>query len=69
MTAGGGTLVIKVQDSADNSSYTDLVTLGTITPSAKVFRTQVTGTVARYIRLVYTVTSGTATFVAGFGRY
>jgi hypothetical protein len=38
-------------------------------PSAKVFRTQVTGTVNRYTRLVYTVTSGTATFVAGFGRY
>ena len=69
MTAGGGTLVIKVQASADNSTYADLVTLGTITPSAKVFRTQVTGTVNRYTRLVYTVTSGTATFVAGFGRY
>jgi hypothetical protein len=69
MTAGGGTIEVKVQDSADNNTYADLVTLGTITPSAKVFRTEVTGTVEQYTRLVYTVTSGTATFVAGFGRY
>lgn len=69
MTAGGGTLVITVQDSADNNTWADLVVLGTITPSAKAFRTAVTGTVERYTRLKWTVTSGTATFVAGFGRY
>lgn len=69
MTAGGGTLVITVQDSADNSTWADLVVLGTITPSAKAFRTAATGTVERYSRLTWTVTSGTATFVAGFGRY
>lgn len=69
MTAGGGTLVITVQDSADNSTWADLVVLGTITPTAKAFRTAVTGTVERYTRLKWTVTSGTATFVAGFGRY
>ena len=67
-TAASGTVVVKVQHSSDNSTYADLVTLGTVTASARSFRTTVAGAVNRYTRLVYTITSGTATFVAGFGR-
>jgi hypothetical protein len=67
-TSASGTVVVKVQHSSDNSTYADYLTIGTITASARSFRTTATGTVNRYTRLVYTITSGTATFVAGFGR-
>lgn len=67
-TAASGTVVVKVQHSSDNSTYVDYLTLGTVTASARSFRTTATGTVNRYTRVVYTITSGTATFVAGFGR-
>lgn len=67
-TAASGTVVVKVQHSSDNSTYADYLTLGTVTASARSFRTTATGTVNRYTRVVYTITSGTATFVAGFGR-
>lgn len=69
-TAASGTVVVKVQHSSDNVTFADLVTLGSVTASARAFRTTSAGTVNRYTRLVYTPTpSGTATFVAGFGRY
>jgi len=67
-TAAAGTVVVKVQHSSDNVTYADYLTVGTVTASAKTFRTAQTGTVNRYTRLVYTATSGTATFVCGFGR-
>jgi hypothetical protein len=67
-TAAAGTVIVKVQHSADNTTFADYLTLGTITATAKSFRTTNTGTINRYTRLVYTITSGTATFVAGFGR-
>jgi hypothetical protein len=67
-TAASGTVVVTVQHSSDNNTYADYLTLGTITASARSFRTTATGTVNRYTRVVYTITSGTATFVAGFGR-
>lgn len=67
-TAASGTAVIKVQHSSDNVTFVDLVTIGTVTASARSFRTTVAGAVNRYTRAVYTITSGTATFVAGFGR-
>lgn len=66
-TAVNGTVTVKVQDSADNTTYADLLTLGTLTAPGG-FRTTLAGTVRRYTRLVYTATAGTATFVAGFGR-
>lgn len=66
-TAVSGTVAVKVQHSSDNISYVDLVSFTNLTaPSAE--RVTVTGNVNRYTRLVYTATSGTATFVAGFGR-
>lgn len=67
-TAASGTVIVTVQHSSDNNTYADYLTLGTVTASARSFRTTATGTVNRYTRVVYTITSGTATFVAGFGR-
>jgi hypothetical protein len=67
-TAAAGSVVITIQSSSDNVTYTDYLTVGTITASNKSFRTTGTGTVNRYTRLTYTITSGTATFVCGFGR-
>ena len=66
--SGTASVVDNVQHSSDNSTFADYLTLGTITASAKSFRTTNTGTINRYTRLVYTITSGTATFVAGIGR-
>jgi hypothetical protein len=68
-TAAAGTVVVTVQHSSDNVTFADYMTVGTVTASAKTFRTTATGTVNRYTRLTYTATSGTATFVCGFGRY
>jgi hypothetical protein len=67
-TAAAGTVVVKIQDSADNITYSDYLTVGTITASAKSFRTTATGSVNQFTRLTYEITSGTATFVCGFGR-
>lgn len=69
-TAVSGTVTVKVQDSADNVTYADILTLGTLTAATGPvgLRSTVSGTIRRYTRLVYTATAGTATFVAGFGR-
>lgn len=67
-TAASGTVVVKIQHSSDNVTYADYLTVGTVT-AAGALRASGTGTVNRYTRLVYTATSGTATFVCGFGRY
>lgn len=66
-TAAAGTVAVKLQHSSDNVTYADLVTLGTVTAPGG-WRVPVASTVNRYTRVVYTATSGTATFVAGFGR-
>jgi len=68
-TAAAGTVIVRVQHSSDNVTFADYMTVGTVTASAQTFRTTQTGTVNRYTRLTYTATSGTATFVCGFGRY
>ena len=60
-------MAIKVQHSADNVTYADLLTFTDLT-AAGGQRGAATGTVNRYTRLVYTATAGTATFVVGFGR-
>lgn len=67
-TAASGTVVVKIQHSTDNITFADYLTVGTVT-AAGALRASGTGTVNRYTRLVYTATSGTATFVCGFGRY
>lgn len=67
-TAASGTVVVKIQHSSDNITFADYLTVGTVT-AAGAIRASDTATVNRYTRLVYTATSGTATFVCGFGRY
>ena len=66
-----GNITVKIQASADNSTFTDLVTFTVVTGSATTSeRIEVTGTVARYLRVNYTVagSTGNATPVVAFTR-
>ena len=66
-----GNITVKVQQSADNSTFTDLITFTVVSSTAKTFqRVEVTGTVARYLRVNYTVagSTGTATPIVAFSR-
>jgi hypothetical protein len=68
-----GTIIVKVQQSADNSTFTDLVTFTTITTSQKIsYRVEVAAgtSVARYLRVSYTVagSTGSATPIVAFSR-
>jgi hypothetical protein len=66
-----GNVTIKVQQSADNSTFTDLVTFTVVSSATKTSeRVEVTGTVARYLRVSYTVagSTGSATPIVAFSR-
>lgn len=63
----GGTAVLKIQHSTNDSTYSDLA-LGTVTAAGSALRVPVTGSVNRYTRATWTVTGGTATFHAAFAR-
>jgi hypothetical protein len=66
-----GNITVKVQQSADDSTFTDLITFTVVTSTQKTFeRVEVAGTVARYLRVNYTVagSTGTATPVVAFAR-
>jgi hypothetical protein len=66
-----GNITVKVQQSADNSTFTDLITFTVVSSTAKTFeRVEVAGTVARYLRVNYTVagSTGSATPVVAFAR-
>lgn len=72
VTAITGTWTIKIQHSADNNTYADLLTFtqvaaaGGVTAESK----EVTGTVNQYLRVVATEdVAGTISFVCGFARY
>lgn len=61
-------VVFKIQHSADNSVWADLITFSTVTDVTSE-RSTVTGTVNRYTRVIRTVTgTGSVTFVAAFAR-
>jgi len=66
-----GNITVKIQASADNSTFADLVSFtavsGTTVSSERI---EVTGTVARYLRVNYTVagSTGSATPVVAFTR-
>lgn len=65
------TAVAKVQASADNSTWVDLITFTTVVAStATSQRTEVTGSVARYLRAVVTPagSSGSLTVSIAFAR-
>lgn len=66
-----GTVVVKISASADNSTFADLITFQTVDAStATSERIAVTGTVARYLRVSYTVggATGSATPIVAFSR-
>jgi len=60
--SGSGTVTVKIQDSANDSTYADLFTFSPITSAGTSQRIELAaaGTIARYTRCVYTVT-GTPT--------
>lgn len=66
-----GNVTVKIQASADNSTFTDLITFTVVSSATKTSeRVEVTGTVARYLRVSYTVagSTGTATPTVAFSR-
>lgn len=66
-----GNVTVKIQQSSDNSTFTDLITFTTASSATSVSeRIEVTGTVARYLRVSYTVagSTGSATPVVAFAR-
>lgn len=67
VTSGTGSLVGKVQHSVDDSAWVDLITFTTAT-GATAERVAVTGTVNRYIRALWTVTTGPFVFQLSFAR-
>lgn len=66
-TYGSGTWTLKVQHSADNSTFADLITFSSVTGLTSE-TAEVSGTVNRYLRATWSGT-GSAAFVIGFGRY
>jgi len=71
-TVGGGATTIKVQHSADNSSFADLITFSTVAASTKTSELKaVSGTVNRYVRATASTagSSGAITFMVSFARF
>lgn len=64
----GGTAVVKIQHSTNDSTYSDLVTFSNVTAAGSALAVPVTGTVNRYLRATWAVTGGTATIHAAFAR-
>lgn len=62
-------IVVKIQDSADNSTWADLITFTTVTTASIALRATVSGSVDRYVRAIWDVTgTGSSMFFAGFAR-
>jgi hypothetical protein len=65
---GGTSIAVKIQHSADNATWADLITFTTLTAVGSQLST-VTGTVNRYLRASWTVTGGGSyVFACGFAR-
>lgn len=62
-----GTCTVKVQHSVDNSVWVDLITFTAATGPASQ-RVEVAGTVNRYVRAIWTIVTGPATFAVAFAR-
>jgi hypothetical protein len=61
-------IIVKIQDSPDDSAWSDLITFTTAT-GVTFQRSTVTGTVDRYLRASWDVTgTGSATFAVAFAR-
>ncbi|CAB4144698.1 hypothetical protein UFOVP1296_36 [uncultured Caudovirales phage] len=66
-----GTSTIKIQHSADNSTWADLITFSVVsTTTVTSERVAVTGTVNRYLRVNHTIagSTGSTTYHANFAR-
>lgn len=57
-------LAVKIQDSADNSSWADILTFNSLSAAGQE-RKEMTGTVRQYVRALWT---GSGTFAASFTR-
>ncbi len=66
--SSGGTWAFKIQDSADDSAWADLITFSANGSAVTSEQGAVTGTVDRYTRGVLTRTSGTLTAVITIAR-
>lgn len=62
-----GTLDVKVQDSPDGSTWTDLVTFAQLSASG-FEKAEVSGSVDRYLRAIWTIGTGPATFTVAAAR-
>jgi hypothetical protein len=60
--SSGDTIVVKIQDSADNSNWADLITFTVDGSALASERIAVTGTVDRYLRATYDVTGASISF-------
>tara|TARA_R100000808_G_scaffold1997_4_gene8484 strand:+ start:5121 stop:5846 length:726 start_codon:yes stop_codon:yes gene_type:complete len=71
ISLASGSVVIKIQHSADNSSWADLITYSSLGTSGvpTAVRTEVTGTVNRYLRVASTGTFSNAKIAVGFSRF
>jgi hypothetical protein len=67
LVLSGASLVVKVQDSADNSAWADLASFTFTSASARTTQriSTTSGTIRRYTRVLWT---GTGTFICAFGR-
>lgn len=61
VTAGTGSMTVKVQHSADNSTWVDLITFTAATGATAEWKT-VSGTVNRYLRVASTISGGSPSF-------
>tara|TARA_R110000824_G_scaffold135553_1_gene298847 strand:- start:5546 stop:6271 length:726 start_codon:yes stop_codon:yes gene_type:complete len=71
MSLASGSVIIKIQESANNSTWTDLMTFSTVAaagaPTAE--RLTMSGTVARYLRVISSGTFSNAKIAAQFARF
>ena len=63
-----GTIDVKIQDSPDNSVWSDLITFTQVTADNQYQRLTVSGTVDRYTRVIHTVATDAVVYHASFGR-
>ena len=71
LSLSSGSVIIKIQDSPDNITFTDITTFSTVgtsgVPTAE--RLEMTGSVGRYIRVQSSGTFTNAVIAVGFVRY
>ena len=68
LASSGGTWTLKIQDSANDSAWADLITISADGSAVASEAGHVAGTVDRYTRALLTRTSGTLTAIVVFAR-